>query len=179
VKLIQCPTTRPPHILNAIIFATDSPANAGKSNQANRRWKRVDKLRGSCLCGAIQYEVPDNLLYAAYCHCSECRRFSGSAFSALGGLPREQLQINSGQDRIKYFRKTEASNMAFCETCGSSLFTEKPLKGLIHLRLGTLMDSPSLIPQAHVLVGSKAPWFQITDKLPQFEGLPPTVPDST
>jgi hypothetical protein len=69
--------------------------------------------------------------------------------------------------------------MAFCETCGSSLVTEKTLKGLIHLRLGTLMDSPSLTPQAHVLVGSKAPWFQITDKLPQLEGLPPTVPDAT
>jgi len=139
----------------------------------------MDILRGCCLCGAVQYEVPDNLLYAAYCHCSECRRFSGSAFSALGGLPKDQLQIKSGKDRIKYFRKTEDSNMAFCDTCGSSLFTEKPLKGLIHLRLGTLMDSPSRTPQVHVLVGSKAAWFQITDDLPQFEGLPPIVPDAT
>jgi hypothetical protein len=139
----------------------------------------MHKLRGSCLCGAVQCEIPDELLYTAYCHCSEYRRFSGSAFSALSGLPRDQLQIKSGHDRIKHFRKTEASNMAFCETCGSSLVTEKTLKGLIHLRLGTLMDSPSLTPQAHVLVGSKAPWFQITDKLPQLEGLPPTVPDAT
>jgi hypothetical protein len=139
----------------------------------------METLRGSCLCGAIQYEVPDNFLYAAYCHCSECRRFSGSAFSALGGLPVNQLQIKSGQDSIKYFRKTEESNMAFCERCGSSLFTEKTSKGLIHLRLGTLMDSPSLKPQAHVLVGSKAPWFEITDDLPQFEGMPPTVPETS
>ena len=132
-------------------------------------------LRGSCLCGAIQYEIPDQLLYAAYCHCSECRRFSGSAFSALGGIAKDQLQIKSGEEQIQYFRKTDASNMAFCRRCGSSLFTEKPLKGLVHLRLGTLFDSPSLTPQAHVLVGSKAPWFEITDDLPQFESLPPAT----
>ena len=137
------------------------------------------KLRGSCLCGAVQYEIPDELLYAAYCHCSECRRFSGSAFSALGGIAMAQLQINTGEDKIKFFRKTEASNLAFCEVCGSSLFTEKPLKGLAHLRLGTLMDSPSLTPQAHVLVGSKAPWFEITDNLPQFEDLPPVTPNTS
>ena len=139
----------------------------------------MQKLRGSCLCGAIQYEIPDRLLYAAYCHCSECRRFSGSAFSALGGIEKDQLQIKSGKDQIKFFQKTEASNMAFCGVCGSSMFTEKPLKGLVHLRLGTLIDNPSLTPQAHVLVGSKAPWFEITDNLPQFEGLPPAIPDAT
>jgi hypothetical protein len=139
----------------------------------------MDSLRGSCLCGAIQYEVPDEFLYAAYCHCSECRRFSGSAFSALGGIAKDQLQITTGADKIKYFRKTEASNLAFCGICGSSLFTEKPLKGLVHLRLGTLMDSPGVKPQAHVLVGSKAPWFEITDDLPQFEHLPPEAPDAS
>ena len=133
----------------------------------------MDKLRGSCLCGAVQYQIPDQLQYAAYCHCSECRRFSGSAFSAVGGVARDYLEINSGEELIKYFKKTEASNMAFCSVCGSSLFAEKPLKGLVHLRLGTLMDCPSLKPQAHVFVGSKAPWFEITDQLPQFEGLPP------
>ena len=139
----------------------------------------MHKLRGSCLCGAVQYEIPDELLYAAYCHCSECRRFSGSAFSALGGIAKAQLQIKTGKDKIKYFLKTEASNLAFCEVCGSSLFTEKPLKGLVHLRLGTLMDSPSLTPQVHVLVGSKAPWFEITDNLPQFEDLPPVNPNTS
>jgi hypothetical protein len=139
----------------------------------------MHKLRGSCLCGAVQYEIPDELLYAAYCHCSECRRFSGSAFSALGGIAKAQLQIKTGKDKIKYFLKTEASNLAFCEVCGSSLFTEKPLKGLVHLRLGTLMDSPSLTPQVHVLVGSKAPWFEITDNLPQFEDLPPVTPNTS
>jgi hypothetical protein len=139
----------------------------------------MHKLRGSCLCGAVQYEIPDELLYAAYCHCSECRRFIGSAFSALGGIAKAQLQIKTGKDKIKYFLKTEASNLAFCEVCGSSLFTEKPLKGLVHLRLGTLMDSPSLTPQVHVLVGSKAPWFEITDNLPQFENLPPVTPNTS
>lgn len=139
----------------------------------------MKKLHGSCLCGGVRYEIADNLLYSAYCHCSECRRFSGSAFSAMGGLAKEELEVTSGAELIRYYRKTEASNMAFCGKCGSSLFVEKPLKGMVHVRLGTLAESPSLLPQAHVMVGSKAPWYEITDHLPQYETLPPTYKSAT
>ena len=129
-------------------------------------------LKGQCLCGAVKYEIPDNLLYAGYCHCSECRKFSGSAFSAFGGVPKNSLLIKSGEEEIRYYKKSEASNMASCKVCGSSLFADKVAKGLVHIRLGSLVDFPSLKPQAHLYVGSKAPWFDIIDGLPQFETMP-------
>lgn len=129
-------------------------------------------LQGGCLCGAVQYVVEDDFKYAGYCHCSQCRKFSGSAFSALGGLDAGALRILRGADRVAEFPKSEESLMCFCSCCGSSLFSRKPKLGLVHLRLGTLDDAPGLLPQAHMFVGSKAPWHSIDDELPCFDTVP-------
>ncbi|RZI82944.1 MAG: GFA family protein [Rubrivivax sp.] len=128
------------------------------------------QLKGGCLCGAVEYSVPDAFEYARFCHCSECRRFSGSAFSAFGGLPKASFKVTKGADSIKHYAKSEQSVLGFCEHCGSSLYADKPLRGMLHLRLGTLRDAPSLKPRSHVFVGSKAPWFDIKDGLAQYEG---------
>ncbi len=129
-------------------------------------------LRGRCLCGAVEYQVPDALEYAGYCHCSECRRFSGSAFSAFGGIAEGNLRVVKGERHITSYRKSEDSLMCFCSVCGSSLFSRKLKTGMVHLRLGTLVDTPSMQPQAHLFTGSKASWYQIEDGLPRFDTLP-------
>jgi len=126
-------------------------------------------LKGGCLCGAVEYSIPDALQYAGYCHCSECRRFSGSIFSAFGGIPKESFHIAKGAENIKHYQKSANTVLGFCNVCGSSLYADKPQKGMIHLRLGTLHDVPSLTPQTHAFVGSKVPWYQIKDDLKQFE----------
>lgn len=129
----------------------------------------MSELRGGCLCGAVEYTIPDALQYARYCHCSECRRFSGSVFSAFGGIPKTNFRLLKGAESIKQFRKSANTLLAFCGTCGSSLYAEKLDRDMLHLRLGSLADAPSVTPQAHVFVGSKVPWFDIHDGLPQFE----------
>lgn len=134
----------------------------------------MKELRGRCLCGAVEYAVPDSFKYAGYCHCSECRRFSGSAFSAFGGISEADFRLLKGAEAITHYKKSENTTLAFCRICGSSLYGEKPNLGLLHLRLGTLGEAPSLTPQFHSFVGSKAPWHEITDKLPQFEARRPT-----
>ena len=120
----------------------------------------------------MKFTLPDEFEYAFYCHCSECRKFSGSPFSAAAGISKEKLLFLSGTDHVKYFRKRQAANMAYCGLCGSSLFSDDFDKGLTHIRLGTLNEVPSLKPQMHVFVGSKAPWYKITDNLPQFDSMP-------
>jgi hypothetical protein len=127
------------------------------------------RISGRCLCGAVAYSVSDNFKYSGYCHCSDCRRFSGSAFSAMGGLEKEDFHILKGQEHIATYVKSENTVLAFCRTCGSSLYAEKPKKNMIHLRLGTLDESPGVTPQFHSFVGSKASWDHIGDDLPQFE----------
>ena len=129
-------------------------------------------LNGNCLCNAVNFHLPDEFLYAFYCHCSECRRFSGSAFSVAGGISREKLIVTNGEEHIKYYRKRGVANLAFCEMCGSSLFSDNFKRGLIHIRYGALNEEPSLKPQAHMHVASMLPWYEITDDLPQFKTIP-------
>ncbi|MDR3418195.1 MAG: GFA family protein [Nevskia sp.] len=127
------------------------------------------ELHGGCLCGAVEYAVADALQYARYCHCSECRRFSGSAFSAFGGVAKADFRLLKGAEHVGLYPKSGDTVLAFCRTCGSSLYADKPRRGMVHLRLGTLRDAPALWPQAHVHVASKAPWYEIGDDLPQYE----------
>lgn len=129
----------------------------------------MKKLSGRCLCGAVRYEVNDNFQYAGFCHCSDCRRFSGSASSAMAGIPTDEFRILAGDDVARQYVKTQDTVLVFCGQCGASLYAAKPRRGMIHLRLGTLDESPSLRPQFHSHVGSKADWDTICDGLPQHE----------
>ncbi|RZK99729.1 MAG: GFA family protein [Rubrivivax sp.] len=129
----------------------------------------MKKLSGRCLCGAVRYEVNDNFKYSGFCHCSDCRRFSGSASSAMAGIPSDEFRFTSGLDAVKQYAKTAHTVLAFCSHCGSSLYAAKPQRGMVHLRLGTLDDAPSLRPQFHSYVASKAEWdTSLCDGLPQY-----------
>jgi hypothetical protein len=134
------------------------------------------ELRGSCLCRGIEYTVDDDFAYMGHCHCSECRKFSGSAFSAFGGVEPAKLRFSKGTELIARYEKKPQLWMAFCRNCGSSLFSEQTGRGYVHLRLGTLDDVPTGAPRYHVFVGSKAAWHDIRDDFPQFETLPDRRP---
>jgi len=125
-------------------------------------------LTGKCWCGAVRYEVSDAFLYAANCHCSECRAATGSAFKAFAGIDREKLTITQGVDDLAVFGE-EALNDTRCRACGSFLFSVVRGGAFVHVALGSLVDAPTIRPTAHIFVGSKAPWFEITDELPQFD----------
>jgi hypothetical protein len=103
-------------------------------------------LAGKCRCGAVQYEVSDEFLYAANCHCSDCRAATGSAFKSFAGIEKEKLTITDGRDAVAVFVRDGA---------------------YVHVAMGSLVDTPTIRPTKHIFVGSKAPWFEITDDLPQ------------
>jgi hypothetical protein len=125
-------------------------------------------LAGKCECGAVRYAVPDAFLYAMNCHCSNCRAGTGSAFKAFAGIERDKLEITEGADGLLVFGD-EDLNHTRCAACGSLLFSVVRDGAYVHVALGSLVDAPSLRPAKHIFVGSKAPWFEITDDLPQFE----------
>ncbi|OZG73552.1 hypothetical protein BTA51_11145 [Hahella sp. CCB-MM4] len=129
-------------------------------------------LKGSCLCGSVEIQVPDNFHFIGYCHCSECRKWSGSAFTSGGLVDSADFQITKGEESVSYFHKSEETDLAFCKNCGSSLFSKKLKRGKSIVRLGILNDAPSQKPSTHIFVGSKAPWYDISDKLTQFDELP-------
>jgi hypothetical protein len=125
-------------------------------------------LAGKCRCGAVRYEVADAFLYAANCHCSGCRAATGSAFKAFAGIERDKLTIVEGLDDLAVFGE-EDLNDTRCGACGSFLFSVVRDGTFVHVAMGSLMDAPAIRPTKHIFVGSKAPWFAITDDLPQFD----------
>ena len=129
------------------------------------------RLAGRCGCGAVRYTVEDAFVYAMNCHCSNCRAATGSAFKAFAGIEREKLELTEGEDQLLVFGE-ENLNDTRCRVCGSLLFSVVRDGAYVHVALGSLVDAPALRPTKHIFVGSKAPWFEITDDLPQFEEYP-------
>ena len=126
------------------------------------------KLSGKCECGAVRYRVADEFLYASNCHCSRCRAATGSAFKPFAGIEREKLEIVEGADQL-VLHGDETLNDTRCAACGSLIFSVVRDGEYVHVAMGSLVDAPSMRPTKHIFVGSKAPWFEITDDLPQFE----------
>jgi hypothetical protein len=127
-------------------------------------------LAGSCGCGAVRYQVADEFLYAANCHCSRCRAATGSAFKAFAGIERDKFEVTDGRDSLLVFGE-EDLNDTRCAVCGSLLFSVVRDGDYVHVAMGSLVDAPAIRPTEHIYVGSKAPWFEITDDLPQAEEL--------
>jgi hypothetical protein len=130
-------------------------------------------LAGKCLCGTVRYAVERPFRYAGYCHCSGCRTRTGSAFSAFAGIEKSKLSVTDGADSIALFELNPDNVVSFCKRCGASPFSLVCEGQLFHVTLGTLVDDPGIRPTFHIFVGSKAPWHEITDSLPQHAELPP------
>ena len=126
-------------------------------------------LAGECLCRAVRYTVVDAFEYALNCHCSNCRRTTGSAFKPFAGIARDRLSIIRGDENVM-IHGDDAGHDAHCRRCGSLLYSVVRNGAFVHVAMGTLVDAPSIRPTAHIFVGSKAPWFSITDDLPQYDG---------
>jgi hypothetical protein len=127
------------------------------------------RLTGRCYYGAVHYVVADEFVYAANCHCSNCRRATGSAFKPFAGIEREKLAVTEGEGDLLIFGD-ENGNDTHCKLCGSLLYSVVRAGAYVHVAMGTLVDDPAIRPTKHIFVGSKASWFVITDDLPQCQG---------
>ena len=116
----------------------------------------------------VRYRVADEFLYAANCHCSNCRAGTGSAFKPFAGIELDKLRVVEGADRLLVWGDDKA-NHTRCGVCGSLLYSVVRDGAYVHVAMGSLEDNPSISPTEHIFVGSKAPWFEITDDLPQSE----------
>ena len=130
-------------------------------------------LRGSCLCGGIRYEIGGKLFAALHCHCSMCRKAQGAAFRSRARVQAADFRWISGEHLVTFFESSPGNHRGFCRVCGSPILTKFDFDASVFsLPLGVLDDDPGIRPQFHVYVASKAPWFTISDDLPQFAELP-------
>lgn len=133
-------------------------------------------ITGGCLCGKIRFEIDGKLGAVVYCHCSQCRRAAGSAFAANAPVRRKYFRFVSGEDLVTEYESSAGKLRAFCRNCGSPIYSRRPaVPDTLRIRLGTLDGDPERRAVAHIYVGSKAPWFEITDALPQYDTHPPVA----
>ena len=124
--------------------------------------------KGSCLCGSVRYEVQGKLGTAVYCHCSRCRKASGSAFASNAVVDASAFKVVQGDESLKVFSTAEGVHRVFCSVCGSPIISRRDaFPGVLRLRLGTLDTPIEERPEAHIFVASKADWHDIHDSLPQ------------
>jgi len=131
-------------------------------------------LHASCLCQGIALEIDGPVRDMLFCHCSMCRKAHGTAFRARGRVRTTDLRWIRGEGLMRFYESSPGEHRGFCSVCGSNIFTRfdaRPQE--LGLALGILDDDPGNRPTCHVFVGSKAPWYEISDPLPQYEAFPP------
>ena len=128
---------------------------------------------GSCLCGTVRYEVTGPFNAMMSCHCSMCRKHHGAAFATYVAAPSTGFRWLSGEDSILCYRSSEQGKRYTCTVCGSVLPVLMQEHGLAVLPAAPLEGDLGIKPQSHLFVGSKAPWYTITDTLPQHPENPP------
>ncbi|MBS0420331.1 MAG: GFA family protein [Proteobacteria bacterium] len=156
-------------------FRPDIPARTDALDRAAESLANAELgtiLHGRCSCGEVSFTLENTFDYAYYCHCSRCRARTGSAFAAIGGTGIEKLQINAGNKYLLIEGECSDGYGARCGRCYAFLFAAVRGRQYVHVSLGVLSGTPSRLPDHHIYVGSKAPWYQITDGLPQYDELP-------
>lgn len=129
---------------------------------------------GGCLCGGVRFELARAVGPFELCHCSRCRKASGSAFAALVGVRTEDFWLLAGAELIRRYEAPIRERpppycTAFCARCGSRAPVPPPGADWFEIAAGTLEGDPGLRPDRHIYVEGKAPWYEIADALPQLD----------
>ena len=113
------------------------------------------------------------LMRSGHCHCTNCRKAHGAAFRSRARVRVEDFRWVQGEELVKYFESSPGFHRGFCSVCGSPIVNRPDRTPELGIALGGLDDDPGVRPHRHFFVRSKAPWFEITDDLPQHAELPP------
>lgn len=149
-----------------------------------RRWLRngeghISVLHRSCLCGGVKFEITGSLINPSNCHCSMCRKQHGAAFRSRARVKVSEFKWIKGEDLVTFYQSTPGCYRGFCRICGSPSInkfdeqsrvaeTDPDAPSRYGIALATLDGDPGVRPTGHTYVASKAPWFTITDDLPQY-----------
>lgn len=125
-------------------------------------------VKGRCLCGGVRFEISGPIGRASHCHCSMCRKAHGAAFATYAAVQTTDFRWTSGKELVAGFRSSPHIVRTFCVRCGSNLqWLNERAPERTEVALGVLDDDPRVKPTVHIFVADKAPWFEITDALPQ------------
>ena len=134
----------------------------------------MPSINGGCLCGKIRYSAEAAPAFVGLCHCHDCQKFTGSAFSTVIGLPKASVTVTG---TLKGFTKLGDSGKPierrFCPDCGASILDEcEIMPGIVMIAAGTLDDPSWLKPAAQIYCASAQPWVELGGQMERFERAP-------
>ena len=130
-------------------------------------------IEGFCECRRVRFEIDGEIEDFSHCHCSQCRRMHGAAYATFAGVARSKFRYVSGESDVSAYESSDSSYRYFCSICGSNILgalSSEP--DTFYLSMSMIEGDPPRPPGYHIYVGSKAPWHEITDNLPQHDTEP-------
>ncbi|MEE8527959.1 MAG: GFA family protein [Gammaproteobacteria bacterium] len=123
-------------------------------------------VSGSCLCGAVRFELELPAKWCAHCHCTMCQRAHGAAFVTWVGVDEAVLRLDDNSDCLSWFSSSDNAERGFCGRCGSTLFFKSQRwPGEIHVVRSNIVGNIDPEPQAHVYYDTHVSWFDVEDNL--------------
>ena len=128
--------------------------------------EQTTKKTGSCMCGAVRYEVDGPLRKVVYCHCEQCRKTSGH-YVAATAVDTEHLHV-ADDSGLAWYQSSDFARRGFCKVCGSGLFWEPAHRKYMAVWAGTLDAPTGLTSREHIHVDDASDYYELTDGLPQY-----------
>ena len=168
------------YLLCDFLSAADSECRINRSHSRLscdlwNKQKGKAMYRGSCLCGAITVELLGRITSVIHCHCSLCRKNSGTAYATNGFIESNDLTVNDPEKVLGYYEHKLGKKRHFCTVCASPVFSsnaENPTR--LRIRLGILDSDITECPLSHNFVAFKANWDNPDAQLPRYESFEPS-----
>lgn len=134
-----------------------------------------EAVTGSCLCRKVSYRIDGNMGVFQHCHCSRCRKFTGSAYAANLFVAPGDFHWLTGEEQVGRYdpRETRYFATAFCTNCGSSLPWLSKSGKVVIVPAGTLDEDPGIRPDKNIFCASRAAWYTSAESLPDHAEGPP------
>jgi len=131
--------------------------------------------QGSCLCKAVTIEVYGGIESIIHCHCSQCRKSSGTAYATNGFIQKAGLIIKTGEEQLAYYETAPGKKRHFCKVCASPIFSSNESSPeRLRVRLGIFDSEIAERPLSHNFVSSRANWDDLDAELPRYDGHEPS-----
>lgn len=124
-------------------------------------------MEGGCFCGKVRYKINGEVLAMYYCHCSKCRKLTGSTFATLGWVEKDKLEFITPKSKLSVLEGKSSSH--FCSSCGSQIYSSHDDFEFIKLHCGTLDSDPGVKVENQYFLGSKAPWHDADTSIKSYE----------
>ena len=121
-------------------------------------------MKGSCLCGQINYEITGDVGDIVHCHCTTCRKAHASAFSSVAAVQDPSFKLLT-KNSLKSYESSPGKHRFFCSNCGSQIYAKRDNTEHIILRLGCLDDELQSAQKSHIWLSQKASWYGLNAKL--------------